>query len=293
MFNKTRKSLEKTRDSVFNALSIIRGKKQTDSNSINNFEEKLLLCDIGPELTDKIVSEFKLGLSSKITAQDFMKNTIKTYLQEVSFKEREDDKILLISGVNGTGKTTSCVKLAYYYRELGKKVLVIAADTFRAAAQNQISFWCNENNIECFSKESSNDPSSVIFEGLNTSIANQSEKIIIDTAGRLHTSINLMNELGKMERVINKFANSYQSWITLDSTTGQNALNQVDLFKKTLDINGIILNKLDGSAKGGAILSIMKSHNISVKFIGVGEKIEDIIKFNLDEYIESIFDEKY
>ena len=179
MFTKTRKSLSRTRDSIFNALSIIKGKKSLDSTSIDDFEEKLLLCDIGFELTNEIVLSLQSGFDSKLTPEEFIKNIIKVYLREISFKEVDDRKIFLISGVNGAGKTTACAKLALYYKNLGEKVWVIAADTFRAAAQNQISFWCEKNNIRCFSKPSSKDPSSVVFEGLKLSEHNKVEKIII------------------------------------------------------------------------------------------------------------------
>ena len=292
MISKTYKSLKKTRDSLFNAVSLITGKKKLDNFTIDKFEEKLLLCDIGFDVTEEIISKLKKSIDSKIEIETLIKNTISDFLIDISFGEEDRSGIIMVSGINGTGKTTSCAKLAHYYKNINKKVLVIAADTFRAAAKEQILFWCSENNIECFDMPNSKDPSSIIFEGLKYCKTSNYDKIIIDTAGRLHTSANLMNELNKMERVIEKFEDSYDSWISIDSTSGKNAINQISVFQKHLKISGIILNKMDGSAKGGAAIPIMKEYNIPVKFIGTGEKIDDIETFNLDSYLEGFFDEK-
>ena len=292
MISKTYKSLRKTRNSLFNAVSLITGKKKIDDVTIDDFEEKLLLCDIGFDVTEKIISKLKLSIDSKIKIEDLIKNTISDFLIDVPFDKDDSSNIVMVSGINGTGKTTSCAKLAHYYKKIDKKVIVIAADTFRAAAKEQIAYWCSNNDIECFDIQKAKDPSSIIFEGLKYSRTSNYDKIIIDTAGRLHTSISLMNELSKMERVIEKFEESYSSWISIDSTSGKNAINQISIFQKNLKINGIILNKMDGSAKGGAAIPIMKEYNIPIKFIGTGEKIEDIEIFNLDHYLEGFFDEK-
>ena len=286
------KILKKTRNSILNAISSITGKKRFDSESIDEFEEKLLLLDIGVDLVDEIIEKLDKAVSSEIDIRKFLKNTFKEFLSDIKFNQACDPKIIMVSGINGTGKTTSCAKLANYYKDKGKKVALIAADTFRAAAQEQIQYWANKNDIKCFVKANSKDPSSVVFEGLNSDLSRYSDITIIDTAGRLHTSANLMSELSKMQRVIYKFENSYDSWISLDSTTGQNALNQIDIFKENLDINGIILNKMDGSSKGGVVIPIMKSHQIPIKFLGVGEKDLDILEFNLDNYIDELFNEE-
>ena len=286
------KVFKKTRNSILSAISSITGKKRFDSGSIDEFEERLLLSDIGVELVDSIIEKLNKSVSSEINIQEFLKNTFKEFLSDVEFEQTYDSKIIMVSGINGTGKTTSCAKLSNYYKNKGKKVCLIAADTFRAAAQEQIQYWANRNDIKCFMKTNSKDPSSVIFEGLSSDLSRDSDITIIDTAGRLHTSSNLMSELSKMERVIYKFENSYDSWISLDSTTGQNALNQIDVFKKSLNINGIILNKMDGSSKGGVVIPIMKFYQIPIKFLGVGEKDLDILEFNLDTYIDGLFNEE-
>ena len=291
MINKTYKSLKKTRNSIFNALSVITGKKKLDDDLIDEFEEKMLLSDIGFNLTQEIVSKLKPSISSSVSVEVLIKETISAYLDEVKFFTEFTSSVIMISGINGTGKTTTCAKLANYYKNKGNKVLVIAADTFRAAAQEQISHWCLKNEIDCFNRIASKDPSSIIFEGLKNNNKNNYDKIIIDTAGRLHTSLNLMNELSKMERVVEKFYNSYESWISLDATSGRNALSQIENFKKYLKVNGIILNKMDGSAKGGVAIPIMKKNNIPIKFIGVGEEINDIESFNLKSYLDGLFDE--
>ena len=283
------KIFKKTRSSIFNAISAIRGKSSLDSKSIEQFEERLLLSDIGFDLVDEIVQKISKGFKNGIKAEDFLKEIFKDFLSDLKFEEVGSSKIILISGINGTGKTTSCAKLSKYYKNQEKKVCLIAADTFRAAAQQQIQYWAEKNEINCFLKENSKDPSSVIFEGLRSEMSKESDVTIIDTAGRLHTSTNLMSELSKMERVIYKFADFYHSWISLDATTGQNALSQIDLFKKNIKINGIILNKMDGSSKGGVAVPIMKSHKIPIKFIGIGEGDEDIVQFNLDNYLEGLF----
>ena len=187
---------------------------------------------------------------------------------------------------------TACAKLAKYYKSKGKKVFIIAADTFRAAAIEQIQFWSQKNDIHFFSKSKSNDPSSVIYDGLKSDLCSNSDVTLIDTAGRLHTSANLMSELSKMERVISKFHNNFDSWISLDATTGQNALQQIDIFRQNININGIILNKMDGSSKGGVAIPIMKNYKIPIKFIGIGEKDDDLVEFYLDNYLDGLFDEK-
>ena len=283
---------KKTRNSILNAISTITGKKFLDFESIDEFEEKLLLSDIGFDLTEKIVQKIQGKIDSEVDIQDYIKQIFKEYLSDLKFSHSDSPNLIMISGINGTGKTTTCAKLAKYYKSKGKKVFIIAADTFRAAAIEQIQFWSQKNNIHCFSKSKSNDPSSVIYDGLKTELCSNSDVTIIDTAGRLHTSSNLMSELSKMERVISKFHDNYDSWISLDATTGQNSLQQIDIFKQNLKINGIVLNKMDGSSKGGVAIPIMKNYKIPIKFIGIGEQDDDFIKFCLDDYLDGLFYEK-
>ena len=292
MIGKTYKSLKKTRTSFFNAISVITGKKKLDASIIDDFEEKLLLCDIGYEVCHEIIAKIKKSISANVSVEELIKGVIENFLSDVCFESR-NSKVVMISGINGTGKTTSCAKLANYYNKRDKKVLVVAADTFRAAAEEQILFWCADNKIDCFQKKEVKDPSAIIFECLKECSDLNYDKIIIDTAGRLHTSINLMNEVNKMERVIEKFELNYDSWISIDSTLGKNSINQIDFFKNYLKINGIILNKMDGSAKGGVAIPIMKKYNIPVKFTGIGEKIDDIEAFDLNKYLDGLLNEKY
>ena len=292
MLNKAYKKLKKTSNAFLNAISVISNKEKINQDTLDIFEEKLLLCDLGFELSDKIVEEVRNKPILNKDIKGSVKKIIKNFLKDISFNSENPSQIVMISGINGTGKTTTCAKLANYYKSAGKSVSIIGADTFRAAAQEQIAHWCEKNDINYFSNLSSKDPSSIIFEGLSLLEDKKKDVIIIDTAGRLHTSINLMNELAKMERVINKFNASYSSWISIDSTTGQNALSQIDLFQSSLKINGIILNKMDGTSKGGIALPIMSKYAIPVKFLGIGENIEDIVKFDLDNYLESLFYEE-
>ena len=286
------RGFRKTRDKIFNAVSVITGRKKIDSDTIEKFEEELLLCDIGYDLTEKIVDAISLSVDKDIKPRDLIKHTVREFLSDISYENKLESSIIMISGVNGTGKTTSCAKLSNYYKLKGKKVCIIAADTFRAAAIEQIEYWAKKNNIDCFSSTASSDPSSIIFEGLSSDISKKSDITIIDTAGRLHTSLNLMSELSKMERVVNKFQTCYESWVSIDATSGQNALNQIDLFKKSLNVNGVILNKMDGSAKGGIAIPIMKNYQVPIKFIGVGEKDLDILEFSLEDYLEDLFGEE-
>ena len=291
MINKTYQGLKKTRNSLFNAVSLITGKRKLDDNAIDRFEEKILLCDVGFDLTQEIISRLKLSVSSKVKVEDLIKDTISGFLDKIVFDTKHTSSVIMISGINGTGKTTTCAKLANYYKNKGDKVLVIAADTFRAAAKEQISYWCRKNRIDCFDASASKDPSSIIFEALKNNFKEDYSRIIIDTAGRLHTSSNLMNELSKMERVIEKFDNNYDSWMSIDSTSGRNSLNQIEIFKKHLKVNGVVMNKMDGSAKGGVAIPIMKEYNIPIKFIGIGEKVDDMELFNLSSYLDGLFDE--
>ena len=291
MINRTYKGLKKTRNSLFNAVSLITGKKKLDDDLIDEFEEKILLSDIGFDLTEEIISKLKLTVRSNVEVKALIKDTILSFLSKVPFDVVSEPIVTMVSGINGTGKTTVCAKLANYYKNKGRKVLVIAADTFRAAAQEQISYWCSSSNIDCFKMSSSKDPSSIIFEGLKKNFKSKYDNIIIDTAGRLHTSSNLMKELNKMERVVEKFDDCYNSWISIDSTSGKNAISQIEIFRKHLKINGILLNKMDGSAKGGVAIPIMKEHNIPVKYIGLGERIDDIEIFDLRNYLDGLLDE--
>ena len=230
------------------------------------------------------------SLSASDSNQKYnFKKTIKENLPNIS--PITDSKVTMIVGVNGTGKTTFCAKYAKYLTDLGKKVLIIAADTYRAAAYEQISTWSNNYGFKCIGNPDKNDPSSVIYDSLSSQFAKEADSIIIDSAGRLHNSINLMKELRKMSSVIQKFEYTYRNLISIDANTGKNALDQINLFKEYLSINGVVLNKVDGSAKGGIGISIIKKNNVPICFLGSGESIDDISLFDMDIFLESILGE--
>ena len=275
-----RNSLKKSKIGILKAFSFISGKKSIDTSDLEKFEELLIESDMDLETVDLLLDNAR-SLSASDSNQKYnFKKTIKENLPNIS--PITDSKVTMIVGVNGTGKTTFCAKYAKYLTDLGKKVLIIAADTYRAAAYEQISTWSNNYGFKCIGNPDKNDPSSVIYDSLSSQFAKEADSIIIDSAGRLHNSINLMKELRKMSSVIQKFEYTYRNLISIDANTGKNALDQINLFKEYLSINGVVLNKVDGSAKGGIGISIIKKNNVPICFLGSGESIDDISLFDMD-----------
>ena len=284
-----RNSLKKSKIGILKAFSFISGKKSIDTSDLEKFEELLIESDMDLETVDLLLDNAR-SLSASDSNQKYnFKKTIKENLPNIS--PITDSKVTMIVGVNGTGKTTFCAKYAKYLTDLGKKVLIIAADTYRAAAYEQISTWSNNYGFKCIGNPDKNDPSSVIYDSLSSQFAKEADSIIIDSAGRLHNSINLMKELRKMSSVIQKFEYTYRNLISIDANTGKNALDQINLFKEYLSINGVVLNKVDGSAKGGIGISIIKKNNVPICFLGSGESIDDISLFDMDMFLESILGE--
>ena len=284
-----RNSLKKSKIGILKAFSFISGKKSIDTSDLEKFEELLIESDMDLETVDLLLDNAR-SLSASDSNQKYnFKKTIKENLPNIS--PITDSKVTMIVGVNGTGKTTFCAKYAKYLTDLGKKVLIIAADTYRAAAYEQISTWSNNYGFKCIGNPDKNDPSSVIYDSLSSHFAKEADSIIIDSAGRLHNSINLMKELRKMSSVIQKFEYTYRNLISIDANTGKNALDQINLFKEYLSINGVVLNKVDGSAKGGIGISIIKKNNVPICFLGSGESIDDISLFDMDIFLESILGE--
>ena len=284
-----RNSLKKSKIGILKAFSFISGKKSIDTSDLEKFEELLIESDMDLETVDLLLDNAR-SLSASDSNQKYnFKKTIKENLPDIS--PITDSKVTMIVGVNGTGKTTFCAKYAKYLTDLGKKVLIIAADTYRAAAYEQISTWSNNYGFKCIGNPDKNDPSSVIYDSLSSQFAKEADSIIIDSAGRLHNSINLMKELRKMSSVIQKFEYTYRNLISIDANTGKNALDQINLFKEYLSINGVVLNKVDGSAKGGIGISIIKKNNVPICFLGSGESIDDISLFDMDIFLESILGE--
>jgi fused signal recognition particle receptor len=283
------KALKQTRDKISDAFDLVR-KEKVSIESLDQLEETLILADIGIDTVEKALDVIKNNKKNNFIQE------VENYLISVLPENINDEEyfskpmVILMVGVNGTGKTTSCAKLAKYYKSQGKKVLMIAADTYRAAAVDQLKVWSSRLNVEMIYNESSNQPSSVLFDGLTAAKSQKSDIIIVDTAGRLQTSKNLMSELEKMYRLAKKNFSSFNinSLITIDASLGQNSLIQAKDFNSIINLDGAILTKMDGTAKGGIVFPLYNESNISVKFIGTGEDLNDLYKFNRNEYIQSI-----
>ena len=282
------KALKRTRETISDAFDSVR-KQKVSIESLDELEEILILADIGFKNVENILDVVKKN------KEDNFITSVENYLISILPKNQNDKdynstpKVLFMVGVNGTGKTTSSAKLAKYYKSQGKKVLMIAADTYRAAAIDQLKIWSSRLDVEIIYNESSNQPSAVLFDGLTAAKSQGSDIVIVDTAGRLHTSKNLMSELEKMYRLSQKNFSSFNinSLITLDASLGQNSLIQAKDFASKVQLDGAILTKMDGTAKGGIIFPLYSESNIAVKFIGAGEDLDDLFRFNRDEYVQS------
>ncbi len=290
--SKTKSFLQKTIDSIFTEG---QGAKFFDA-----MEESLLTADVGIELAEKIVTNVKAGMGIKTPARDELKNALTRSMTALmptdrEFKPTHTPQIIMVVGVNGAGKTTTIAKLCERYRKQNKKVLVGAADTFRAAATAQLKTWVERTGAEGVFQPEGSDPSAVAFDTVQAAASRKTDICIIDTAGRLHTKSNLMDELKKMKRVVNKAmteshmpSEALEVWLVLDGTMGQNAMNQAREFNQSLGLTGLVVTKLDGSAKGGALVAISSELNVPVIFIGVGESPEDLVEFKKDAFVEAI-----
>ena len=283
------KALERTREKISDAFDSVR-KQKVSIESLDELEEILILADLGFKNVENILDVVKKN------KEDNFISSVENYLISILPKNQNDKdynstpNVIFMVGVNGTGKTTSSAKLAKYYKSQGKKVLMIAADTYRAAAIDQLKIWSSRLDVEIIYNESSNQPSAVLFDGLTAAKSQGSDiVVIVDTAGRLHTSKNLMSELEKMYRLSQKNFSSFNinSLITLDASLGQNSLIQAKDFASKVELDGAILTKMDGTAKGGIIFPLYSELNIEVKFIGAGEDLDDLFRFNRDEYVKS------
>ncbi len=300
-FNKLKEGLTKTREKIFNSITeTVTGKAVIDEMTLDQIEEILLGSDIGFDTTEKIIEAVKRNLKSeKDRSGENIIEIVKQELTEVlsitksngAELSAEKPYIILIVGVNGVGKTTTIGKLANNYKKIGKKVIVGAADTFRAAANEQLEIWAKRANVDIIQGLKGTDPSSVVFETVKKSIDENYDIVLIDTAGRLHNKTNLMNELDKIRRVIKKLLPDapHETLLIVDGNTGQNAILQAEEFAKVTNISGLVITKLDGTAKGGVVFQIVAKQNIPVKFIGVGEDIDDLQEFDSKAFVEAIF----
>ncbi len=300
-FNKLKEGLSKTRDKIVNSITeTVTGKAVIDELTLDQIEEILLGSDIGFDTTEKIIESVKRNLKSeRDRSGEKIIDLIKKELTDVLSVKNSDSKelslnkpyIILIVGVNGVGKTTTIGKLANNYKKIGKKVIVGAADTFRAAANEQLEIWAKRADVDIIQSTKGTDPSSVVFETVKKSIDQNYDVVLIDTAGRLHNKINLMSELDKIRRVIKKLLPDapHETLLIVDGNTGQNAILQAEEFSKVTDISGLVITKLDGTAKGGVVFQIVAKQNIPVRFIGIGEGIDDLQEFDSTSFVEAIF----
>ena len=294
-FQRLKEGLKKTSDSIAN---VFRTTTEIDEDFYDELEETLISADMGFETTERVIDDLRekveeLGLKDAAECKDFVKNSLRDQMvvPENAYCFEDAKTVMLIIGVNGVGKTTSIGKLAAQYKKQGRSVLLAAADTFRAGAIDQLKTWAERAGVDIIAQSEGADPSAVVYDAVKAAKARKTNLTLIDTAGRLHNKKNLMDELAKMRRVIEReYPECYvETLIVLDGSTGQNALEQARQFSNVTEINGIILTKLDGTAKGGIAVAIQSELKVPVKYIGVGEKIDDLQKFDSDEYIEALF----
>ncbi len=297
--------LEKTKESVFKKLSrAVAGKSKVDDEVLDNLEEVLITSDVGVETTIKIIERIEkrverdkyLGVDELNT---ILKDEIAGMLEEnnsgdasdFELPETEKPYVIMVVGVNGVGKTTTIGKLAYHFKDAGKKVYLGAADTFRAAAIEQLEIWAQRVDVPIVKQKMGSDPASVAFDTLSSAKANNADVVLIDTAGRLHNKVNLMNELSKIKNVMARIVPGapHEVLLILDGSTGQNAFEQAKQFTKATEVTALALTKLDGTAKGGVVIGISDQFKIPVKYIGIGEKMEHLQIFRRREFVESLF----
>ena len=300
-FARIKAGLSKTRDNIMSGVdNVLKSFVKIDEDLFEELEEALIMADIGVDTSLYIIEKLREKVKDeKATEASHVRSLLIQVITEILEKDDEplelpSPSVILVIGVNGVGKTTTIGKLAHNYQSEGKSVLLAAADTFRAAAIDQLQIWGDRNNCDVIKHQENSDPAAVVFDAVNAAKARKTDILICDTAGRLHNKKNLMEELRKIAKVIEReYPEAHtEVFLVLDSTTGQNALQQAKLFKEVADITGLILTKLDGTAKGGIVLAIKHDMNIPVRYIGVGEQINDLQPFNSKDFAKALFDEE-
>jgi len=298
-WEKLKNGLSKTKKALFGSVNdLLKNFVRVDEDLLEELEELLIMADVGVGATEEIIEELRDRIKDgRLKEKDQVLDTLKEILGDMigehqPLKLETSPSVVLVIGVNGAGKTTSIGKISKRLRLAGKKVVVAAADTFRAAAIDQLEVWCNRAKVDIVKQSEGSDPAAVVFDAINYAKKKEADVLIIDTAGRLHNKTNLMNELAKINRVIDRELPdaSRENLLVLDATTGQNAIIQAKEFSKAANITGITLNKLDGTAKGGIVISIKRELGIPVKFIGVGEKIDDMQEFDAKQFVDALFE---
>ena len=300
-FDKLKKGLTKTRESFTGKIEkLVLGYADIDDDLLDELEETLIMADVGVKTVDRLMTAVRKGIKKKEIngpedLKPFLEKEITALLTAGSDETRtaaEGPTVMLVIGVNGVGKTTTIGKLSAYYKEQGKSVMLAAADTFRAAAIDQLEVWGKRTGAQVIKHEEGSDPAAVAFDAVKAAKARNIDMLIIDTAGRLQTKSNLMEELEKINRVIGREIPEapHETLLVLDATTGQNAISQAELFTKAAPISGVVLTKLDGTAKGGVVIGIKSQLSMPVKWIGVGEAVEDLRPFNAQEFATALFE---
>ena len=296
IFSKLAQGLKKTKEAIAKKFYSLFTGRALDDEFFDDLENVLISSDLGVEATEQILERFKdecfeRRISKAEDARELLKDIM---VESIDYEVApyEYPLIILVAGVNGVGKTTVIGKLAKYFKNKGKSVVMEAADTFRAAAGEQLEVWSQRAGVRLIKHEEGSDPAAVVFDALSSAKAKGTDVVLIDTAGRLQNKKNLMNELSKINKVVERECPDadYRTYIVLDATTGQNALSQVEAFDEIIDVDGIILNKMDGTAKGGVVFAISAERELPVIFVGVGEKIDDLAEFDAQTFIDSLFE---
>jgi fused signal recognition particle receptor len=301
LLDRLKAGIQKTRSGLVERLDdVLSGKKEIDASLLEELEYTLITADLGVRTVDDILEQIRLRVDRRMTGDAAeIRNLIREHLLEVLRASETPIRVVttapavvMVVGVNGSGKTTTIGKLTHRFLGEGRKVLLCAADTFRAAAIEQLEVWAQRAGVEMIRQKTGADPSAVVFDALQAAKARGVDYVIVDTAGRLHTKENLMAELEKMRRTCQRVVPGapHEVWLVLDATTGQNGLEQARKFTESAGVTGIILTKLDGTAKGGVVIAIARELNLPIRFIGVGEKIDDLLPFEPDKFVESLFD---
>ena len=302
LYERLREGLSKTRSGLTGRLDqLIFGKKEIDTDLLDELEEILFTSDLGVATTQELIDLVQAGVARKELdnpekLKDALKENIHAFLQMPGLERKNpgpgEPMIIMVIGVNGVGKTTTIGKAAHSFKAKGQRVMLVAADTFRAAAIEQLDIWGERVGAEVIKQKTGSDPSAVVFDAISAAQARETDVVLIDTAGRLHTKTNLMDELEKIQRVAERKLPGapHQVWLVLDATTGQNALSQAEMFHKALGVTDIILTKLDGTAKGGIVVGICHQLGLPIRFIGIGERLDDLRPFDAAEFVNALFD---
>ena len=298
-FDKLKAGLAKTREKLADKIDeLLHGSTKIDDELLDELEETLIMSDVGTKTTEKLMDGLRKGVrKAEINSTDDVKKFLSNQIREILIEEQGENLnvappyVILMIGVNGAGKTTTIGKLSAYYKEQGKKVMVAAADTFRAGAIEQLEIWAQRTGAAIVKRDEGTNPSSVALSAAREAVEKNFDVLIVDTAGRLQNKYNLMEELKKINRIIGKGIPGapHEVLLVLDATTGQNALRQAEIFSSAAEVTGIVLTKLDGTAKGGMIIGIKEELNIPVKWVGVGEGLEDLRPFNAQEFADALF----